>query len=165
MNVQKNSVSRSLQTAKPTFERLVDNFCQSNENIPPFINKENALSEFESLHARMMAHRNKYLNIKCKERVIDFWGYIYSMYHGQYKNVCKIFEACIVAQINICCCERVFGMRKLILSARRASMDSITVNHILRVKINSCDTDEFEKCKSLYQMSVHYFKNTQNNSQ
>ena len=151
-----------MEDAKALFERLVNHFSQSNDNIKPLIDsKEQSLYEYGILHTRMMAAKSRYLNCECQHRVTDFWNYIYSLYYAELKNVCKIFEATIVSQVNICTCERIFGLRKLILSPRRSRLDSETVSWILRIKLNSCDCHEFDKCKYFYQRCVYYFKDNQ----
>ena len=153
-----HSVCIALEPAKQQFEELVNYFVQSNSEIQPLIDKQQALDEYPILHTYLINERNQYLNVGCQIRVFDFWNRIFSMRRAQLKNVCTIMEAMLVCQVNICCCERAFGLRKLILNPRRSAMISANTSKIMRIKINAPECNEFEKCKSFYQRCVSMYK-------
>lgn len=157
-NKKLHSAPMSLEVAKQQFETIVNHYSQHKENMEPFVNKEYAMKEYVSIHKKLMDVRYTYLNVGCKERMLDFWFNILINHKAQFENVLKIVESILVCQLNICICERTFGLRKLILNPRRSSMDSKQVERIVRIKLNSIDCIDFIGCQRFYQECVHYFK-------
>ena len=137
---------------------MLEHFDKSTNETPSLIDKNKAMDEYESIHPRLINARSMYIQVNVKQRLLDFWIQIFCLYQAMYENILIIFESILVAQSNICCCERLFGLRKLILNPRRSRLNSENVAKILRIKINSCDCDDFERCKSLYQRCVYFFK-------